>query len=245
MPKALVAGNWKMNGLRAALVEIEKIDAHSADKSPDVLICPATTLLSEAAEKTTKIAIGAQDCHQNTSGAHTGDISPEMIRDAGASYVILGHSERRVDHGESDALVNDKTQSAWAAGLRAIICVGETLEQRKAGKASETVAHQLRNAIPTGATADNLAIAYEPVWAIGTGLVPELNDIDEMHRMIRAELRDIGVQDSDETRILYGGSMKASNATEIAAIEDVNGGLVGGASLSAEQFCPIIDAFSN
>ena len=236
--KPLIAGNWKMNGIAASIAEVEALIAKFAGAAPDdrdVLICPPATLVTRfAAEFSDEaIQIGGQDCHANTSGAHTGDISAEMLADAGAAFVIVGHSERRADHNETDAAVKAKAEAVLGAGLTPIICVGETEEERKAGKALEIVGSQLKGSVPE--TADDIVIAYEPVWAIGTGLVPTNDDIAEMHGFIRNRT-------PSGTRILYGGSVKPANAKEILSIADVNGALVGGASLKAEDFYPIVMA---
>ncbi len=236
--KPIIAGNWKMNGLAASVAEVEALIAKFAGSAPDdrdVLICPPATLVANLAAKFSDEAIqfGGQDCHANSSGAHTGDISAEMLADAGAGFVIVGHSERRADHGESDAVVRAKAEAVLRTGLTPIICVGETEAERKAGKALDIVGAQLKGSLPE--TVDNIVIAYEPVWAIGTGLVPTNDDIAEMHGFIRTKTRK-------DTRILYGGSVKPGNAVEILAIADVNGALVGGASLKAEDFYPIVMA---
>lgn len=242
--RKLAAGNWKMNGTSASLAEVEAlIGAHPA-LACDVLVCPPTTLIAPmvATCGAHPIAVGGQDCHTADSGAHTGDISALMIADAGAKYVIVGHSERRADHGESDELVRAKAQAAWAAGLTAIICLGETLDQREAGRTLEIVGGQLAGSVPDGATGANTVIAYEPVWAIGTGKVPTLNEIGAVHDDIRARLVSrLGVE-ADGIRILYGGSVKPSNASDIFAVPNVDGALVGGASLKATDFGEIIAA---
>jgi len=241
--RAMVAGNWKMNGTKAALAEFEALNATLSAATCDVLICPPTTLIAAATANSGAIAIGGQDCHIAAKGAHTGDISAEMLADAGASAVILGHSERRADHGESSALVAEKTLAAWRAGLLAIVCVGETEAQRVVGQALEIVGAQLAQSLPDGATAANTVIAYEPVWAIGTGNVPTLADIGEMHAFLRGQLTNrFGPSIAQGIRLLYGGSVKASNAAEIFAVADVDGALVGGASLKAADFAPIIGA---
>lgn len=236
--KPLIAGNWKMNGLQAARAEIEALIGKFAGSAPDdrdVLICPPATLVAgfAAAYSDEAIQIGAQDCHPQASGAHTGDISAEMLADAGAAYVIVGHSERRADHGETDAVVRAKAEAALRAGLTPIICVGETRNEREADEALRVVGKQLEGSLPeTGA---EIVVAYEPVWAIGTGLTPTFEDIGDMHDFIRSRT-------PQGTRILYGGSVKPGNAKEILAITNVNGALVGGASLKAEDFFPIIQA---
>ncbi len=236
--KPLIAGNWKMNGLSSSVQEVEKLVGLLSGSAPDdrdILICPPATLIGLFATEfgDEGLAIGGQDCHAMPSGAHTGDISAEMLADAGAAFVIVGHSERRADHGESDALVRAKAQAAQRAGLTPIICVGETQAQRKAGREKEIVGAQLEGSIPAGE--GDYVVAYEPVWAIGTGLTPTAKDIADMHSFIRSKIRE-GV------RILYGGSVKPSNAKEILAIAHVHGALVGGASLKAEDFAAIIQA---
>ena len=241
-PRKLAAGNWKMNGLHDNLAEFEEIAAAHSDSSVDVLICPPATLINAAAGN--GIALGGQDCHAKTSGAHTGDISAEMLADAGASAVILGHSERRTDHGETDTTVAAKAAAAYDAGLAAIICIGETLQQREDGVTLDVIDTQLAGSIPEDATSDNTVIAYEPVWAIGTGKVPTIAQIDEVHSHIRARLM-ARFDDGADFTLLYGGSVKGSNAADIFAVADVNGALVGGASLKAADFSPIITALEN
>ncbi len=245
MRRMLAAGNWKMNGTMASVAEITAL-MPAADKADcDVLICPPATLIAGFATATsgTNLAIGGQDCHANASGAHTGDTSADAIADAGGTYVIVGHSERRTDHGETDADVSAKAQAGWSAGLISIICVGETEAERDSGKALDVVCGQIAGSLPEGATAANTVIAYEPVWAIGTGRVPNLGDIETMHDAIRARLIElVGADTANGMRVLYGGSVKGSNATEIFAIENVDGGLVGGASLKASDFIPIVEA---
>ncbi|WP_293573493.1 triose-phosphate isomerase [Phaeobacter sp.] len=243
MRRKLAAGNWKMNGTAAALDTLDALANTAA--SAEVLICPPTTLLSRAAERlsTSAIALGGQDCHAAASGAHTGDISAEMLRDAGATAVILGHSERRADHGETDAQVRAKAEAAMAADLTAIICVGETLQQREAGNTLAVVRDQLTGSLPDNSTGATVVVAYEPVWAIGTGKIPTLAQIAEVHSDLRASLSArFGAETAAAIRLLYGGSVKASNAAEIFAVADVDGALVGGASLKAADFAPIIEA---
>ena len=243
MRRKLAAGNWKMNGTQAALADLTGI-AQGASGAAEVLICPPATLLAAAAA-TPGIEIGGQDCHPEASGAHTGDLSAAMIKDAGASYVILGHSERRSDHGESDSLVLSKARAAWDAGLTALICVGETLEDRENANTLDIIGAQLAGSIPDGATGHNLVVAYEPVWAIGTGKVPTTDQIGEVHDFIRARLENrFGAEVGRSTRILYGGSVKAGNANEIFAVSNVDGALVGGASLKPADFVPIIEALN-
>ena len=243
--KPLVAGNWKMNGLKASVAEFEAIAAGydaALKAKAELAICPPFTLVAALAAKGL-LPIGAQDCHAKVSGAHTGDVSAEMIKDAGAAYVIVGHSERRTDHAETDAVVKAKTEAAWRAGLVAIVCVGETKDERVSGKALEVVGGQLKGSLPDGTVAANTVIAYEPVWAIGTGLTPTVADVKEMHNFIRKELVARFGAAANEVRILYGGSVKPSNAAELMAVEDVNGALVGGASLKATDFLGIAAAY--
>ena len=240
--RKLAAGNWKMNGLSASLAELDALGAAHADPSVDVMICPPATLIGAARARAGKqIVIGAQDCHIATSGAHTGDLSAQMLVDAGADAIIVGHSERRADHHETDAIVKAKAEAAIAAGATAIVCLGETLTQRDAGGTLMIVAAQLDGSLPDGATADNLVIAYEPVWAIGTGKVATPEQIAEVHDALRKDLED-KMPDGGAVRILYGGSVKAGNAAEIFGIANVDGALVGGASLTCEQFSPIVSA---
>jgi triosephosphate isomerase len=246
--RPLIAGNWKMNGLKASLKELDAIAKGAGDiaTKADLLICPPATLLFGAADGVSgsSVRIGAQDCHTAVSGAHTGDISAEMIADAGASAVIVGHSERRADHGESDALVRQKAEAAWQQGLLAIVCVGETQSQRDAGQALEVVGRQLAGSVPDGATAANLVVAYEPVWAIGTGRTPTVADIAEVHGFMHKTLSARFPQQGAAIRLLYGGSVKPSNARELMAVENVNGALIGGASLKAADFLAIAAAAS-
>jgi len=244
MARKLAAGNWKMNGAAESLAEIDALAKAHPDPSCDVLICPPATLLSRLSDRASVTAIqsGGQDCHAAISGAHTGDISAQMIADAGGSHVIVGHSERRADHGETDADIVAKAQAVWGADLVAVICVGETLAEREAGQTINIVAAQLAGSIPDGATGDTTIIAYEPVWAIGTGKVPTLEEIAEVHADIRARLTARFGPAGDDMSILYGGSVKPSNADEIFGVPNVDGALVGGASLKAEDFGGIIAA---
>ncbi|WP_411351053.1 triose-phosphate isomerase [Leisingera aquaemixtae] len=243
MRRKLAAGNWKMNGTGAALAELAALAESHPAPAADILICPPATLLSRAAEAARGIAIGGQDCHAKASGAHTGDLSAAMLKDAGASAVILGHSERRADHGETDAQVCAKAEAAMAEGLTAVICIGETLAEREAGNTLKVAGTQLAGSVPAPATGANTLIAYEPVWAIGTGKVPTLEQIAEVHDFLRAELTArFGTGTADSIRLLYGGSVKPSNAAEIFAVSNVDGALVGGASLKAADFSPIITA---
>jgi triosephosphate isomerase (TIM) len=247
--RPLIAGNWKMNGLKHSMAEFEAMiaGAGSVVAKADLLVCPPATLLAILAEKTGGIlpadqkvlALGAQDCHPKASGAHTGDISAEMLADAGASFVIVGHSERRADHAETDALVRQKAQAAWRAGLTAIVCIGETQSHRDGGQTLDICGDQLNGSLPDGATADNLVVAYEPVWAIGTGLTPTAEDVKQVHRFIRDKLIIRFKGEGARIRILYGGSVKPSNAAELMAVANVNGALVGGASLKAADFLAI------
>jgi triosephosphate isomerase (TIM) len=247
-PKPLVAGNWKMNGMRASLAEIAAIrDAvrQGGAGCAEVLICPPSTLIAAAADlcKGSAVAIGAQDCHAKASGAHTGDISAQMLGDAGATYVIVGHSERRADHGESDAVVRAKAEAVLRAGLTPIICVGETKAQREAAETLPIVGGQLDGSLPHGLAGERLVIAYEPVWAIGTGLTPSTDDVAEVHGFIRRHLGSIVASGATKVRILYGGSVKPSNAAELMGVADVDGALVGGASLNAADFMGIAAAY--
>jgi len=242
--RPLIAGNWKMNGLRASSAEFEAMlaGAPGVAAKADLLVCPPATLIAAFAEKargSNTLAIGAQDCHPKASGAHTGDLSAEMLADAGASAIIVGHSERRADHGESDALVRQKTEAVWRAGLTAIVCIGETQQQRDAGQALDICRGQLDLSLPDQTKADNLVVAYEPVWAIGTGLTPTVGDVQQIHKFIRDFLIARFNGEGARTRILYGGSVKPSNAAELMAVENVNGALVGGASLKAADFLAI------
>lgn len=246
--KPLVAGNWKMNGLKASVSELEALiagyDAALAAKA-DTMICPPATLVAAFAEKAkdSAVQIGAQDCHMNVSGAHTGDLSAEMFKDAGTTAIIVGHSERRADHGETNGIVEAKAKAAWAQGLVAIICVGETEAERKSGETLEVVGSQLEGSVPEGATAANTVIAYEPVWAIGTGLTPTADDVAEVHGFMRDALTKAFGDEGAAMRLLYGGSVKPSNAVELMGVANVDGALVGGASLKAADFLGILAAY--
>jgi triosephosphate isomerase (TIM) len=242
MRRKLAAGNWKMNGTAASLAEVTALIATHPAPGCDVLLCPPATLIAQMkwAARQAPLLIGGQDCHTAASGAHTGDISAAMLADAGATHVILGHSERRADHGETDALIRAKAEAAYAAGLTAVICIGETLSQRESGQTLSVCGSQLAGSVPDGATAANTVIAYEPVWAIGTGLTPTLDQIAEVHGFLRADLMRRFPGRADGVRLLYGGSVKPSNAAEIFAVPDVDGALVGGASLKAADFGAII-----
>jgi triosephosphate isomerase len=248
--RALVAGNWKMNGSKKDLSELRKLaTALKPSKSKgrvkaDVMICPPATLLPRMADQKAKgIALGGQDCHANISGAHTGDISADMMKQAGAKAVIIGHSERRADHGETDKQVRAKVEAAHRAGLLAIMCVGESLKQRKAGETLKVVQGQLRGSLPAGCTAKNTVIAYEPVWAIGSGLTPTAAQVGEVHAALRKALVRRFGDEGAKMRILYGGSVKPANAAELMAVPHVNGALVGGASLKAQDFYGILKAY--
>src|SRR5665811_1987177 len=247
--RPLIAGNWKMNGLKAAAAEFEAM-LEGADRvvaKADLLICPPFTLVASfanAARGTKLVAVGAQDCHPKVSGAHTGDISAEMLADAGASAVIVGHSERRIDHGEPDALVNAKALAAYRAGLSAIICIGETEAQHRDGKTLDVLRGQLQGSVPEEARAADSTIAYEPVWAIGSGLTPTPADVAEVHGFIRSVLGQLlGEAESSAMRILYGGSVKPANAADLLFVPDVNGALVGGASLKASDFYGLLSVY--
>lgn len=240
-PRKLAAGNWKMNGDLAALDQIDILARDFAAPGCDVLICPPAVLIHAMAARAGNIAVGGQDCHAAASGAHTGDISADQLKDAGASHVILGHSERRTDHGETDAEVAAKAVAAHQAGLTAIICVGESETQRDSGETLDVIAAQLAGSIPEGATAANTVIAYEPIWAIGTGRTPTADQIAEVHHLMRDRLAS-RFADGAGMSLLYGGSVKPGNAAEIFATPHVNGALVGGASLKASDFGPIIAA---
>lgn len=239
----LVAGNWKMNGLAASEAELARIISGSKDFAgkADLMVCPPVTLVAAfaGAARGSPVVIGAQDCHAEPSGAHTGDISAEMLADAGARAVIVGHSERRADHDETDAQVRAKAQAAWRAGLTAIVCVGEQRTEREAGKTLQTIGRQLDGSLPDGATNANLVVAYEPVWAIGTGLTPTAADVAEVHAFIRDRLNKHLASQAGSVRILYGGSVKADNAKQLLTVANVNGALVGGASLKAPDFLGI------
>ena len=243
MRRKLVAGNWKMNGDRAALGELDAIAATAADApGVDVAIAAPATLIMAAAERAPTLAIGAEDVHPADKGAHTGCISAAMVRDAGARFTIVGHSERRADQGETDADVRAKTQAARRNGLSVILCVGETLAERDAGRAEAVVTGQLTGSMPEDAAADWLSIAYEPVWAIGTGRTPTVEDVAAMHGAVRAELRKLVGAEADAMRVLYGGSVTGDNAMALLGAGDVDGALVGGASLTASKFLPIVEA---
>lgn len=240
--RPLIVGNWKMNGTRAMLAEARAIDRGAA-RHPGVrvAVAPPFTLIQSLAENAEAMAIGGQDCHAAASGAFTGDVSAAMLADAGATYTILGHSERRAMHAETDAQVRAKAEAALAAGLEVIVCVGETEAQRDAGQAEAVVCAQLDGSLPVGeGVAARVTVAYEPVWAIGTGRVPSVGDVGAIHRAIRARLETIYGPDGAGISILYGGSVNAGNAAELLAADEVGGALVGGASLQAESFLAIV-----
>jgi len=243
-PTPLIAGNWKMNGVSASLAEAKAVAAGLGGASARVAICPSATLIAQMAWtlKDTKVAVGGQDCRAEASGAFTGDVAAEQVKDAGASLVILGHSERRAGYGETDELVAAKTLAALRAGLEPIVCVGETLDQRKAGEALAVVTGQVRGSLPAELAGKAFSVAYEPVWAIGTGLTPTTPEIEEVHRAIRATLVEMFGEAGKVPPILYGGSVKPANAAEILHADEVGGALVGGASLKADDFLGIIRA---
>ena len=240
MPRRIAAGNWKMNGTGAALEQIAAI-ARGAPDGIEVVIAPPATLLDRARDH--GLATAGQDCHAAETGAHTGDVSAQMLADAGADFAIVGHSERRADHHEDDAAVRAKAEAAWAAGLCAIVCVGETLAQRESNRHLDVVRDQIARSVPDGATPDNTVVAYEPVWAIGTGKVAEPPQVQEMHAAIRAALAE-RLPEGGDIALLYGGSVKADNAAALFALNDVDGALVGGASLKADDFLPICTALA-
>jgi triosephosphate isomerase (TIM) len=244
--KKLAAGNWKMNGTMASLAEVTALLGAHPQPACEMLLCPPATLIAAmaTAAKGTALKVGAQDCHPKPQGAHTGDISVTMLRDAGATHVIVGHSERRTDHGETDVLVRAKAEAAIDGGLVAIVCIGETEAERDAGRTLAVIGTQIDGSVPGGASATNLVIAYEPVWAIGTGRTPTLTEIAEVHSFLRGRLRGLIGAEAEKVRILYGGSVKPSNATDIFAVPHVDGALVGGASLKAADFGAIVAALS-
>ncbi len=235
MPRKIAAGNWKMNGLSRALPEVTAIAQGAKGLTCDVVLCPPATLLSRLSDA--GIALGGQYCHPSASGAHTGDVSAAMLADAGARWCITGHSERRADHAESDADVAAQTEAVWEAGLIAILCIGETLAQREAGETLAVLLAQLDGSLPEGATAANTVVAYEPIWAIGTGRVATPDQVAEVHDALRTRV-------GPEMSLLYGGSVKAANAAELFALANVDGALVGGASLKADDFVPIVRALA-
>jgi len=246
--RPLVAGNWKMNGTAASLDELLAIGdgfMRGLDAQTEALVGVPATLLTRALDVVgrTPVKLAGQDCHAKANGAHTGDISAEMLKDAGASHVIVGHSERRTDHGETDASVHAKAEAAWRAGLVAIVCIGETRAERESGATLDVLSRQVDGSVPAAATAENTIVAYEPVWAIGTGLTPTAEDVAEAHAHIRARLAQRLGGPAGKMRILYGGSVKPSNATELLGVANVDGALVGGASLKAADFLGIAEAY--
>jgi triosephosphate isomerase len=245
--RPLVAGNWKMNGLKQSSSELLRV-VENAVKLPnkvEIVVCPPATLIAGfvALARGSRVRIGAQDCHAEPSGAFTGDISAEMLKDAGASFIIVGHSERRTLHKETDADVRAKALAVWRAGLTAIVCIGETRAERESRQTLDVVRRQIDNSLPNGGRPENVVVAYEPVWAIGTGLTPTAADIGEVHLAIRHRLADRFGAAANGIRILYGGSVKPSNARELMAIVHVDGALVGGASLKADEFLGIVAAY--
>jgi triosephosphate isomerase len=246
--RPLVAGNWKMNGLSGTLLEVRQVRDRLREAGfatgVDVMICPPATLVAALAREVagSRLLVGAQDCHAAASGAHTGDIAAEMHKDAGAAAVIVGHSERRAEHGERDCDVKAKALAAHRARLTAILCIGETAGERRAGMTLQVVARQLARSLPEGASAENTVVAYEPVWSIGTGLTPTLHDVAEVHGFLRGALRERVGPLGDGIRLLYGGSVKPDNARSLMGVDHVNGALVGGASLKATDFIAIIAA---
>ncbi len=247
--RPLIAGNWKMNGDKASVAEIlavrDALAGPLADLPADVMIAPPATLIAgfAAALGASPVLLAGQDCHPKPDGAHTGDIAAEMLRDAGAVAVIVGHSERRADHGETSSIVSEKAMAAHRAGLTAIVCIGETKDERTAGKTVAVVCGQLKDSLPASATSENTVIAYEPVWAIGTGLTPTPDDVKDVHAAIRSDLATLLGQEGTKMRILYGGSVKPDNAAVLMAVENVDGALVGGASLKASDFLAIVRTY--
>ncbi len=245
--RPLVAGNWKMNGLAASAAELDAIVAGAAALAAkvDLMVCPPATLVAAFAARAagSPVAIGGQDCHAAAAGAYTGDIAAEMLKDAGARAGIVGQSERRTYHQESNADVRAKAAAAWRAGLAAIVCIGESIDQRRAGKTLDVVGAQLAGSLPDGATAASLIVAYEPVWAIGSGLTPSVADVGEVHGFIRGRLTQRFGAVGEGVRVLYGGSVKPANAKELMGVADVDGALVGGASLKASEFLAIAGAY--
>ena len=245
-PRPLVAGNWKMHGVAASLAEISamaNLFRGRLAERVDLVVCPPATLLQRAAAIASPVAVGGQDCHAAQSGAHTGDISAAMLVDAGARFVIVGHSERRADHHETDAIVRAKAKAALAVGLVVILCVGETEEERESGRALGVISGQLEASLPTGADVARLAVAYEPIWAIGSGRTPKPAEIAEVHHFLRSRLAASLGGGAARVRLLYGGSVKPANAAELLSITDVDGALVGGASLKADDFMAIAGVY--
>jgi len=242
-PRPLVAGNWKMNGLGKSRAEVKKIAKKLSNRrlNCELLLCPPATLLSDfrVIAKGSHLVLGGQDCHTGENGAHTGDISAQMLSDTGAKYVIVGHSERRADHGETDALVQAKATAAHTAGLNAIVCIGETAKERRQKRTLRIIGRQLTKSVPSNSTASNIVVAYEPVWAIGSGMTPTLEQVAEVHAFIRRKLVQRFGQEGKGIRVLYGGSVNPNNAKELMAVANVNGALIGGASLKASDFWAI------
>jgi triosephosphate isomerase len=241
----LVAGNWKMFGDKNMISEIKKIDQHCNEVRCEVAICPPFPLILSAYEQTKNIQIGAQNCHTDINGAHTGEVSAEMLTEVGAQLIIVGHSERRQDNYESNDIVKLKSEAAHRAGATAVVCIGETLKERETDKTLSVLQEQMLNSLPKNVNPLNTVVAYEPVWAIGTGLVPEIDQIRAAHSFIRGFLASTYGAEAHNVKILYGGSVKGSNAKEIFSISNVNGALVGGASLKSNDFIEIITAASN
>ena len=241
----LVAGNWKMFGNKAMIADIKKIDQYCIEKTCEVAICPPFPLISAAHEQTKNIKIGAQNCHININGAHTGEVSAEMLIEVGAQLILVGHSERRQDNYETNDIVQLKSEAVHRAGATAVVCIGETLEERTAEKTLSVLQEQMLKSLPKNITPINTVVAYEPVWAIGTGLVPDTDQIRSAHAFIRGFLASTYGAEAHNVKILYGGSVKGSNAKEIFSISNVNGALVGGASLKSDDFIEIIKAASN
>lgn len=242
MPSKIIAGNWKMNGLQSSLQELIEISIAATHLSCTTVICPPATLVLAAAQTQDIISVGGQDCHDKTNGPYTGDISAAMLADSGAKYVIVGHSERRAEYGETNSLVKRKATVALASNLTPIICVGETLDERKTGRTIEIISRDLNASLPE---VSDFIVAYEPMWAIGSGLIPSINEITEVHDALRDLLKDRFDIAGQKIPLLYGGSVKSSNATEIFECKNVNGALVGGASLTAKDFIPIMHSLSN
>ncbi|WP_227269474.1 triose-phosphate isomerase [Roseobacter weihaiensis] len=246
MRRKLAAGNWKMNGKLASLEMLDSLSQSFGDAGCDIAICPPAHLILPAVERCASgaVRIGAQDCHTAEKGAFTGDISAVMLREAGADYVIVGHSERRAAYTETDADVMHKAAAAQTANLIPIVCLGESLAEREAGQALPVIRSQLKHSVPAGSTGATLVVAYEPIWAIGTGKIPTMAQIAEVHAALRQDLKTAFGAAGQDITLLYGGSVKAGNAADIFAISDVDGALVGGASLTAEDFSPIVAALS-
>lgn len=246
MRRKLAAGNWKMNGTRADWDQVQPIVDIAVD-DPEIVMCIPAVLITEFSVRSRgAISIGGQDCHANDAGAHTGDLSAHQLQDAGATYVVLGHSERRADHGETDALIASKARAAYRVDLKAIICIGESEAERDAGTTLDVIGAQLDASVPDEARGNTTVIAYEPIWAIGTGKVPTLEQIAEVHDFIRSRMTErFGEATANTMRLLYGGSVKPSNAADIFAVSNVDGALVGGASLKSEDFAPIVQALES